>query len=270
MNGPTPNVQATVNSSLYARGALVLSYARRALRPVEADVLGRYRADLEGRVLELGCGAGRLTGHVSALGGHVVGVDVSAAMVRYCRWMYPTVTFEQRDLRDLSGYAGGEFDAVLAPFNVLDVLDDADRHKVLGEIRRVLTDGGLLIMSSHNRASAPQIREPGQVLARDPLQVAGNIVRFPRSRRNRRRLVPFERREPDYAILNDCAHSYGLLHYYVSRDAQARQLADERFDLLECLDIDGGLVERGADAASCSELHYVARRSRATDRESSG
>jgi SAM-dependent methyltransferase len=254
-------VQATVNAALYSRGSLVRTYAKRDLRPVEVMLLVRYRAELSHRVLELGCGAGRVTGYLGALGGEVVGVDVSAAMVSYCRRAYPQVTFGQQDLRDLSGYATRSFDTVWAPFNVLDVLDDEDRRAVLDEIGRVLTPDGLLIMSSHNRAAASQIRGPAWVFSLDPLALAANLVWLPRSLRNRRRLAPLQRDEPDYAILNDCAHSFGLLHYYVSRTDQARRLSEQGFDLLECLDLDGRLVEAGDDVPECSELHYVARRS---------
>jgi SAM-dependent methyltransferase len=263
VNGASPNVQTNVNDALYSGGSLVRTYARRDLRPVEVMLLVRYRKALAGRVLELGCGGGRVSGYLSALGGDLMGIDLSPEMVAYCQREYPQASFEQRDLRDLSAYATGSFDAVWAPFNVLDVLDDADRRHVIDEIGRVLTADGPLIMSSHNRAAA--IRGPGWVFSLDPLQLAANVARLPLSLRNRRRLAPFQRFEPDYAILNDCAHSFGLLHYYVSRSDQARRLSEQGFDLLECLDLDGRVLELGDDAPGCSELHYVARRSTSTD-----
>lgn len=44
------------------------------------------------------------------------------------------------------------------------------------------------------------------------------------------------------------------------RDAQDRQLAAAGFTLLECLDLDGRVVQPGEQAAPHPELHYVARR----------
>jgi hypothetical protein len=89
-------------------------------------------------------------------------------------------------------------------------------------------------------------------MARDALRVPGRL-------RNHRRLAPQQADRADYAIRNDPAHEYSLLHYYIGRDAQARQLDELGFDLLECLDLDGRTVAPGEDAPESGELHYVAR-----------
>ena len=91
--------------------------------------------------------------------------------------------------------------------------------------------------------------------------VAAGIVRFPRRFANHRRLRRLERSGADYAIVNDSAHHYALLHYYISRDDQERQLAEHGFELIESLDLDARPVDGGELAPSSSELHYVARRS---------
>ncbi|GAC1318270.1 MAG: hypothetical protein NVSMB25_07470 [Thermoleophilaceae bacterium] len=222
-------------------------------------ILIRYREALAGRVLELGSGAGRLTGYLAAVAQSVHGLDVSERMVAHGRRRYPDVTFEQGDLRDLSRYESGSFDAVIAPYNVLDVLGDSERAGVLEAVRGLLAPRGLFILSSHNRANVPLIPEPTQLRVGRPRQFVLNVLRFPWRLRNRRRLRAFEYAEGDYAIVNDGAHDYSLLHYYISRAAQARQLADHGFDLLECLDLEGRTVVDGEDAPESSELHYVAR-----------
>ena len=77
---------------------------------------------------------------------------------------------------------------------------------------------------------------------------------------NHRRIKPFHRFEPDYALLNDSGNSYHTLHYYVTRDVQTRQLADAGFELIECLGDWGETL----GANSCDEVYssilYVARR----------
>lgn len=259
--GAASNVQALANSRMWARDDLVRRYATRDLRPAEVMLLVRYRETLTGRVLELGCGAGRLTGYLAQLAESVHAIDVSHAMAAACRQRYPAVTVEQRDLRDLSPLADGSFDVVVAPFNVLDALDDSDRRRVLDQAWRILSPDGLLMMSSHNRAAAAGIRDAMSLRHGGPLRAAATLVRLPRWHRNRRRLLPFERAEAGYAILNDSSHDFAALHYYIGRDDQQRQLAEHGFELLECLDGEGSRVAPGADATGSSELHYVARRS---------
>ncbi len=240
-------------------------YVRRDLAPAEVMLLVHHRDALSGRVLELGCGAGRLTGYLVGLAQELHGIDIAPGMVTHCARAFPRARISQRDLRELSGYDGGPFDVVVAGFSVLDVLDDAERRSALEEIRALLASGGLLLMSTHNRADAAQVRDPLRELldraqSRDPRRLAGAMLRLPRWLRNRRRLLSFEREEAGYAIRNDISHDYMALHYYVTRDAQAHQLAEHGYELLECLDWDGRPVESDAEVPGCAELYYAARR----------
>lgn len=181
-------------------------------------------------------------------------------MVDHCRSAYPQASFSVGDLRDLSCFDRASFDAVLAPFNVLDVLDDRERRDVLDEIGRVLSPGGLLVMSSHNLAYAPLIERASRIERSSLRAFVQSLAHLPRRLRNHRMLAPLQRREPGYSILNDEAHDYALLHYYISPDAQARQLQEHGFALLECLELSGRTLDAGETAARCPELHYVARR----------
>ena len=257
---PKDDPQGRANEALWRRADLVKDYARRNLRPVEVMLLVRYREALSGRVLELGCGAGRLTGYLAELASAVHGLDISPAMIEYCRRAYPAATFSEGDMRDLSAFQTGSFDVIVAPYNVLDVLGDEERLSVVDGIHRVLVPGGLLMMSTHNRDFAPRLAEPLQLRGRSLMRKAITLARLPRWQRSRRRLLPLERNEPGYAILNDISHDFAALHYYIRRDAQERQLAEHGFELEECLDLDGHPVASDHDAPDCSELHYVARR----------
>jgi SAM-dependent methyltransferase len=257
---PGPDAQRRANDRLWGRRGLVHAYATRVLRPVEVVLLVRYRDELSGRVVELGCGAGRLTGYLGEIAAAAHGIDISPEMVAYCRRTYPKVTFSEGDLRDVSTMEAGSYDAVFATYNVLDVLGDAERRHVLDGIHRVLPPGSLLIMSSHNLAYAPRLADPFRIRNRGLVATAMTLVQYPRWRRNRKRLLAFEQNEPGYSILNDISHDFSALHYYTSRDAQERQLNEHGFDLIECLDLDGRLVEPGDEAPDCPELQYVARR----------
>ncbi|MDT7547825.1 MAG: hypothetical protein QOE84_219, partial [Actinomycetota bacterium] len=120
-----------VNDKLWSRLDLVKVYATRDLRPIEVMLLVRYREALSGRVLELGCGAGRLTGYLAELASVAHGVDISPAMVDHCRRAYPRAIFSEGDLRDLSAFDPGSFDVVVASYNVVDVLGDRERRAAL-------------------------------------------------------------------------------------------------------------------------------------------
>ena len=112
-------------------------------------------------------------------------------------------------------------------------------------MHRVLSAGGLLFFSAHNLAFLRTSRAVGLLAVPGADLIAWNLGRLPLRERNHRRLGRFERREGDYALVNDQAHDYRFLHYYISRDAQARQLAEAGFELLDCLDGDGRSVPPG-------------------------
>jgi SAM-dependent methyltransferase len=256
--------QARLNAERWVLGEFVDCYATRDLRPVEARLIDCHSEALGGRVLELGCGSGRLTGYLSELSPNVHGIDISPAMVAHCQSAYPRATFSVGDLRDLSEFDSGGYDVVFAPFNVLDVLGDTARRQVLRDIRRLLAPDGLLIMSSHNRGYAfrprTKLRLRIRLLVGSPRRPLASIRGLPRRFANRRRLRPRERVEDGYAVVNDEAHDFSVLHYYISRDAQERQMSESGYRFLECLDLDGRPVQAGESARHCSELHYVGRR----------
>lgn len=258
--------QRQANTSTWRSGGFVHLYARRRLRPPEAALFERHSQALGGRVLELGCGGGRLTGHLIPHAASVHGIDIAADMVEYCRRTYLGATFSHGDLRDLSAFDTAGWDAIVAGFNVIDVLSDSERALFLDEVHRLLTPAGLFIFSAHNLACAPLLKAPARNLSTNPLRFANRVLRLPRSVPNHRRLGRQQRVEANYAILNDEAHDYSLLHYYITRDGQERQLADHGFELLECLDLAGNTVAAGEDAFGCHELHYAAKRLE-TDRQ---
>ncbi len=251
--------QVQANEALWAGSDMVRYYTGRVLRPPEVMLLALYNDALHGRVLELGCGAGRISSYLVELASEFRGLDISAQMVAQCRSTYRG-EFEVGDLRDLSAYAEGSYDVVVASYNVLDVLDEPERSRVLSDIHRVLADDGLLMFSSHNLAHAPAIPKPTSVRTSDPLRGAADLLRMPRRVRNHRRLRALQQVASDHAILIDEAHDFSILHYYVGRDVQATKLAALGFELLRCLDLGGFTVAPGEHAAHSAELHYVAGR----------
>jgi hypothetical protein len=136
---------------------------------------------------------------------------------------------------------------------------------VLANLRELLASDGLLIFSAHNLAFIDRQTGAGrrgallsQLAHLSLAELVKLPARIPRRMRNRRRLTALEHRGADYALVNDEAHDYGLLHYYIGRDAQARQLAEVALELVECVDPDGGPVPEGG-TDRWPWLFYVAR-----------
>jgi SAM-dependent methyltransferase len=251
--------QSTHNATTWARNNFVRSYTGTNLSEAEEHILETHRDALRGRVLELGCGAGRVTGYLIEHSDRVHAIDISPAMIEFCARTYPGGTFTVADLRDMSSFATGSADAVVAIANVLDILDHDERLRVLEEIARILAPGGTLVMSSHNRAYAERIPKPTQIRGARLRARVKSALSMPRRVLNHRRLAPLERHEDEYAILNDEAHRYSLLHYYIDPAAQARQFDALGFTLLESLDRDANVLADGEAAPGCAEIFYVAR-----------
>ena len=98
----TPEGPVSINHREWESADHVADYADRALAPVEIVILLRYREELSRRVLEAGCGAGRVLGYLVELGGEVHGIDLSPAMVAYCRATYPAADVRVEDVSTLS------------------------------------------------------------------------------------------------------------------------------------------------------------------------
>jgi SAM-dependent methyltransferase len=102
-----------------------------------------------GRILELGCGTGRITCPLARAGAAVVGVDRSARMLARARRRLararPTVRVDlvRGDIRALPFRAETLFDLVIAPYGILQsLLRDDDLDRALRSVAAVLAPGG--------------------------------------------------------------------------------------------------------------------------------
>lgn len=95
------------------------------------------------RVLDVGCGTGRLAGWIAGIAGAdaVVGIDPLPDRVQVARAKIPGVRFEVGTAEDLCAFGDASFDAVCmsAVFHWI-----GDKPKALREARRVLKPGGRL------------------------------------------------------------------------------------------------------------------------------
>jgi SAM-dependent methyltransferase len=268
---PGSGAQASHNAAVWSTGEFLAAYDHGTVHPVEAILMARYREAIAGRVLDVGCGGGRLLRYLDLLGDDVHAIDISERMIAHCRSRFPKVDVHRGDLGDLGATEEGRFDAILIPDNTLDVFDDRERRKVLSDLCGLLAPGGLLVFNAHNLDHRNQVRHSrvGSVVHRGTGYLRG-VARGQDGGRmrsalgplqmiaNRRRLRALQSRGPGYAINVDSAHNTALLHYYTGAVAQRRQLADCGFDVVEVLEMDGRTVPRD-QAGESFWLYYVAR-----------
>lgn len=132
-------------------GAVVAQSATYDPEQVADTALDLLAAEPEHRVLELGCGSGRLLFRLAARArrGHAVGIDPSELMLRHARhrnrsWIAAgRAEVAQGWSRDLSQFPERAFDRVLGVHVVCFWRDPA---RDLAEIRRVLRPGGTLLL----------------------------------------------------------------------------------------------------------------------------
>ncbi len=255
-------VQNQLVDRLYRRTNLVSTYSSVKILPPEATAFVRYRDDIVNRrVLDLGCGAGRLAVYLQPLVARYAGFDISPYMIQHCQREYPDCDFAEGDMRDLSRFPTASFDSILAVSNLFDAVSHADRLKVLAEVHRVLTPGGLLFFSAHNRHFAGAGEGPQLVWHRNPVTQLRLLVDYGRASAHHRRLKQQQRFEEEYALLNDSGNNFASLHYYINRDVQLRQLIEAGFQPLECLDSLGRTLSDTSDDSEWPSIHYLARSS---------
>lgn len=138
------------------------SYARifadaLAENPYDRAVLGLY-AELvraraagggghggRGRVVEVGCGPGRITAYLASLGLEVRGIDLSPGMVAEARRRHPGIGFEVGSMTSLE-LPEHAVHGLVAWYSVIHV--PPSRHRaVYAGFHRALVPGGLLLLA---------------------------------------------------------------------------------------------------------------------------
>jgi SAM-dependent methyltransferase len=97
-----------------------------------------------GRVLDAGCGTGRVAIRLAELGHDVVGVDLDPRMLGQARADAPALTWVQADLAGLA-LDGDPFDLVVAAGNVIPLVAAGTEAAVVASLTGQLRPGGLLV-----------------------------------------------------------------------------------------------------------------------------
>lgn len=117
------------------------------------------------RVLDVGCGIGRVAGPLAARGHAVTGIDVNVAALREARRVAPGVRYLALDQRDV-GRMRWRFDAALVLWNSLGFVGrDADLAMLAG-LTRVLRPGGRVVLDLYHPDWLQQNEKMGERDAR--------------------------------------------------------------------------------------------------------
>ena len=109
------------------------------------------------RVLDIGSGEGFGAAALADSASEVLGIDIDPATVEHSRVNYerPGLRFEVASALDLTRYEDASFGAIVA-FEVIEHVRDQER--VLAEIDRLLSDDGILLISTPDRRAYDDAR----------------------------------------------------------------------------------------------------------------
>ena len=122
----------------------------RAMAAEGVDLAGEARlvdamAPRGARILDAGCGAGRVGGELAARGHTVVGVDVDPVLIEAARREFPEIEWHNVDLAEFDPGELGiteKFNAAVCAGNVMPFLASSTREEVLRRIGAALRPTG--------------------------------------------------------------------------------------------------------------------------------
>ena len=102
------------------------------------------------RILDFGCGCGRVLRHLRDPDRHrqLHGTDYNRRLIRWCRSQLPFATFGVNALQPPLRYADAAFDLVCA-FSIFTHLPESLQRAWFDELARVLAPGGFLFLTVH-------------------------------------------------------------------------------------------------------------------------
>jgi len=119
------------------------------------DLMFNSELDSSARVLDLGCGTGRLLPHMASKGYELCGLDLSEGMLELARQRLSRQEYAKKIRLELGAITAmpfeyGYFDAV---YSILVINLIRDYTRVFQEVARVLKSGGIFVFNVPNLAS---------------------------------------------------------------------------------------------------------------------
>lgn len=124
----------------------------RSMAAAGADLHGEARlvdamAERSARILDAGCGPGRVGAELAQRGHQVVGVDVDPVLIEAAEADHPGPSWVVQDLAELDLHGTADpFDLIVAAGNVMTFLAPSTRRTVLGRLGDHLAPDGRLVL----------------------------------------------------------------------------------------------------------------------------
>lgn len=136
----------------------------------DADFLERaLEPPAGGRLLDIGCGTGRLANLLASRGYLVTGVDISAPFLQIAEGdatcLNLAVEYRQQDMRTMEWQE--EFDGAFCYFTTFGYFSDAENADVLRRVTRALKPGGSFLVEMINRDAILRAPSGHRVTERD-------------------------------------------------------------------------------------------------------
>ena len=130
------------------------------------------------RMLDFGCGCGRVIRHWAGLSGlEIHGSDYNRRLVRWCESNLPFAEFSSNELSPPLAHQSGLFDLVYA-ISVFTHLPEELEQAWIDELGRILQPGGLLLLTTHGDSYLGRLNaeERARYLAGDPVVRWGSVA----------------------------------------------------------------------------------------------
>ena len=212
----------------------------------------RLAAAQDGRVLELGCGTGRLTIPVARAGAEIVGIDRSEPMLARARQrlrrLRASALLVRGDIRHLPFRRRLRFSLVMAPYGMLQSLTrERDLRATLNAVHGVLPRGGLFAIDLV--PDLPRWAEYDRRVSLTGRRGHGTIRLTESVRQDRRRgLTVFDQEYEERRGARKAVKRFSLTFRTISVAQMRRRLENAGFRIDAVLgDYDGGPFDERAD-----------------------
>ncbi|OIO18956.1 MAG: hypothetical protein CO029_04585 [Candidatus Magasanikbacteria bacterium CG_4_9_14_0_2_um_filter_41_10] len=129
------------------------------------------------RILDIGCGNGRLYQLFDDLSTEFTGIDISQNLIKIAKEKYPEATFVVGDMRTLP-FEDSSFDIAYS-IAAVHHLPPEGQLDVLNEVARVLVPGGLFVMTNWNflgRWTQKRIEKGRYLIGDTPDHIIANFI----------------------------------------------------------------------------------------------
>lgn len=150
---PSSRPQSDLRSLRDSYDAVADAYDARYSAELDSKPLDRAlleavaQLSASGTLADVGCGPGHVGSFLAGHHREVVGLDLALRMVQIARRRNPQQRFVVADMRHLP-FEDNAWAGIVAFYSIIH-LDAGQRHQAFAEFRRVLRDGGWLLLAFH-------------------------------------------------------------------------------------------------------------------------